>query len=180
MAFRRATVCTVVATATLVLLFPVNASARIPRYYRATIAPADVAPGSVTAFVLRITEGEGSKGSIGSADIFVPSGFSITAPGTVATFDAGGVPTAKTWTSSLDMGGSQIDLRNPGPGGAQKLQPGQYLELSFSAQVACAAGTYVWRSAVRNTNDFHNSGVNFVIAKTQPVPRVTVGSSRPS
>jgi hypothetical protein len=147
---------------------------RIPRYYTATITPADAWPGADTTFVFRITESPGSKGSIGSANIHVPTGFAILDPGTVATFDMNGAPTGKTWTASLD--GSMLELRTPHEA-SQRIQPTEYLELTFQAQVTCTAGTYMWKSAARVTNDFHNNGINFVIAKTQPIPRVSVDTS---
>jgi hypothetical protein len=147
---------------------------RIPRYYTATITPADAGTGSAATFVFRITESRGSKGSIGSANIHVPAGFTILDPGTVATFDMNGTPTGKTWTASLD--GSMLELRTPHLA-SQRIQPTEYLELTFDAQVTCTAGTYAWKSAARVTNDFHNNGINFVIAKTQPIPRVSVDTA---
>ena len=148
---------------------------RIPRYYTATIAPAAAAPGAQVTFVFRITESPGSKGSIGSANVRVPTGFTVVDAGTVTTFDMGGAPTGRTWSTSLDGAGTTLQLRTPN--GTQRIHPTDYLELTFQANVTCAAGSYAWKSAARATTDFHNNGINFVIAKTQPIPRVSVATS---
>src|SRR5205823_1524358 len=102
----------------------------------------------------------------------VPSGFAIVGSvGVPQTFNSNGSPAGKTWSSGLS--GSTIMLRNPGPGPANRLTPGQYVTVTFNATAPCTAGSRTWTTRVKQSNDFSGTGNDFTRSVSDPTVTVT-------
>jgi hypothetical protein len=140
-----------------------------PRWYRPNISPKPLSAGAVSTLTFTITNGYNSAHSLGSANINVPTGFTIVG-GPSAPVLSGD----ETWSSSLSGSGRIIQLRNPGPSKSQRLNFGESVQVSFDVKVPCDAGSYAWTSQVRITNDFSNNGKNFTISPGLSNPRTTV------
>ena len=145
-----------------------------PRWYRPDISPKPLSAGATTLLTFTITNGYNSAHSLGSANINVPAGFTLVgSPSDPITSGD------ESWTSSLNGAGNVIQLRNPGPNKSQRLNFGESVQVSFNATAPCTAGSYVWTSAVRITNDFSNNGKNFIISPGLTNPRTSVSGVCP-
>ena len=117
-----------------------------------------------STFTLTITNLPSSSQGLGSADVTVPSGSTVT--GFVSITAAGG---AKVWSSpTLSGDGRTIFLRNAGPNSVNRLSPGQSLVVVFTVSPSCATGTSTWTVAAKQSNDFKGNGNDFTISGAQP------------
>jgi len=66
-------------------------------------------------------------------------------------------------------------LRNPGPGPANRLNPGQYVAVVFSATAPCTTGLSTWITRVKQSNDFSGTGNDFTRTGTDPQVNVMAG-----
>lgn len=146
-----------------------------PRQYSSAISPGSVSAGSTSSFTFRLTDLTAESRAIGSLNIIVPTGFQAIAVGGVQTFNADNTDAGLTWTAAVGPGGRTVQLRNPGPSTTQDLSYGQYLVVTFDAVAACAAGSYVWKTVLSQTNDFsHHKGKTFALAAGDHNPKVKV------
>ncbi len=136
------------------------------KYYTATLAPSAVpASASQQAFTLTLTNcGTGtpgcpnpSKQSFGSADVQLDPAFgnlsaTVSTPG---------------WSAHVSRVPGLIELRPSGKK-AGAIAPGQSLVVSVLADTPSTIGTYTWTTEVKQANDFHGAGNNFLLAGSQP------------
>lgn len=150
------------------------------KYYIPSIAPTQVTSGtSAASLQFRLANSATSTASLGSANIQVPTGFSVAGALSVSTFNSNGTPAGKTWTAQLSGSTTQtIKLRSPGATSVNSLNAGQYLLLDFTANVPCqlvANGTgYEWPAIVKQSNDFKGTNNNFVLAPNASAASIQV------
>ncbi len=139
------------------------------KLYTPTISPITSAPGATQSYTFTIGNAPTSNQSLGSANISVPSGFTVstTPPLTVS------APAGKTWTAALS--GSTILLRS-GATSSNGLSPGQQVSVTFDADAPCAAAKYEWRTQVKQSNDFLGNNNDFSLATGAAYASVTVSS----
>ena len=125
-----------------------------PKLYSIAV-DVDGSAGTLSTFTVTITNLPQSSAVLGSANITIPSSF-----GTV-TFVGTGVPVAsagKTWSASKS-GTTLIKLRAVGD--MQKLSPGQYVRIVFTATPPANAGassvSYTFGFAAKASRDFSGS-----------------------
>jgi len=115
--------------------------------------PHDVGAGSSTSFTATLVN-EANPQSLGSANITAPPGFTVTgaSPGNIAT-----------------VAGNVVQLRNLG------IPPGQSVAVTIQATAPCTAGTELWQSQAKQSNDFNGPPGNaFVIDSTNTNLTTTV------
>ncbi len=155
---RRGIALTIV-TIVLVCLGAGTAAAAESKRFTASIAA------SGSTFTLMITNLASSSQALGSANVTVPSGHTVT--GFVSITAGGG---AKVWSSpTLSGDGRTIFLRNAGPNSANRLAPGESLVVVFTVSTtACATATSTWTVTAKQSNDFKGAGNDFTISGSQP------------
>lgn len=138
------------------------------KYYTAGINPSSVGAGSSQSYTLTITNDPSSgSNTVGSANITVPSGFSVTSP-TVTTS-----PAPKQWSATLNNG--VIELRS-GQQSTNALANNQSVSVAFTAAAPCATGSYQWTTVVKQSNDFKGTDASNIFRIKGAYPTVTVAS----
>jgi hypothetical protein len=140
------------------------------KVYTPSITPTSSAAGAtVSPYTFKIQNNLSSNQQMGSANITVQSGFTVSNLRNVQT-SAG-----KTWTAVLNTTTTPptIILRNPGPGPANRLNPGEYVTVQFDARAPCVAPTSSWITRVKQSNDFSGTGNDFTRSGPDPVVAVT-------
>ncbi len=116
------------------------------RHYRAAITPTSVASGSSTSLALTITNcneaacpGNPTTNNqlLGSVEIIVPAGFTVTIPASPNPTSATG---GKTWTATLVNGA----IRLGATAGNQRLAAGESVTVTFTASAPSACASYDW------------------------------------
>lgn len=166
-----------------VLAIGVSAASAQPtyKYYSASVTPASVGPRSTTAFLVKLTNCGGtgtctpaSNTSFGSANISVPSGFTV---------DTSNQPAVNLpgWRACLGNGttcgaspNNVVQLRNPS---GTPVAAGGSVVVTVSATAPCTTGPYTWNTIVKQSNDFNGSGNNFNLSGSQPQVTVSSGAS---
>ena len=140
------------------------------KYYTATISPGEVDSGVTQHFTLTLTNcakkttgcTQASQQTLGSANIQVPAGFTVSPPVTVSSDAATG------WSVALVNG--VIELRSDN---STDLIPGSSLAIAVTATTPPDFGAYTWVTQVKQSNDFSGSGNDFTLSGSQP--QVLVG-----
>jgi hypothetical protein len=155
----------------------VGAAAALPalaavtkKLYTPTISPMTSAPGATQPYTFTIRNAQSSNQSLGSANISVPSGFTVS---TTSSLSVSTDPVGKAWTAALN--GSTIQLRS-GATSSNSLMAGQQVSVTFDAAAPCAAGNYVWLTQVKQSNDFLGNNNDFSLAPGAAYASVTVSS----
>jgi hypothetical protein len=136
----------------VLVVVPPGLSVNNPDRYTAAITPTSAvagAPGSVPAssppktYTVTITN-TGSSGKMGSANITLPSAFTITAVTNPPT-----VPSGEAWTATPS--GNTVQLR--ATSNSQTISPGESISVNVTAY-ATSAGPHTWVTAARETINF--------------------------
>lgn len=132
--------------------------------YGATIAAnavpgdpaADVFAGATPSVAITITN-RASEQRLGSVDVAIPAGITVTTTPSLASSQA-------PFTGTAAQAGGVVQLRN------LSLNPGNSATLTFGTRVECSPtnAPYVFSTAVKQSNDFNGSGNDFVISGPQP------------
>jgi len=130
---------------------------------RGDFVPSAAAAGATSTYRLELTNDVTSNQTFGSANVSIPTGFSV--DGTSITAD-------RSWTTSLNSTSGVIELR--AVTSKRALPPGQKLVVTFTATAPCEVGTYVWQTLIKQSNDFNGTGNDFVV---DPQPSVTVSGT---
>jgi len=121
--------------------------------YTILISPGLAAPGSTGSFTLTLTNSGGSQ-ALGSANIAVPSGFTVSIP-------------APTSGWSVTATSPQVIMWRA-PSSASAIQPGANSQVTLSVGAgmsgfACSTNPWTWTSAVKQSNDFSGTGNDFTL-----------------
>jgi len=136
------------------------------RKYSASITPnSDTVGHTLSAYTLTIINDASSTQSLGSANITVPSGYSLVVLGTVT------ASSDKTWTAALASG--VIQLRSNA--NANKLVAGESVSLNLTATSPSSAASYIWVTQAAQSTDGSSMG-NFTREGSDPTVTIT-GSS---
>jgi hypothetical protein len=159
---------------------PPSAAAPSTKAFTAAVTPTSVGAGATEVLTFRLSNRPTSSQGLGSANIAIPTGWNVTlcsaatpCPGLVqdpSNLSTSGSP-PRTWSASI--GGGSIRLRNPGPTSANRLRPGEHVDVAVSATAPCANGETVWTTVAKQSNDFSGVGNDFAIVGTQPTVTVT-------
>ena len=123
-------------------------------------APADAAAevwaGATPALAITLTN-RADEQKLGSADIAVPAGVTLSGPVSLVSSQA---PFAGTVSATA----SALSLRN------MSLKPGRSVTVRLAARIACSAtpSGYVLAVTAKQANDFNGSGNDFTISGPQP------------
>src|SRR6266516_1246136 len=147
------------------------------KFYTPSISPTSSSPGATVSYTFKTLNNTTSSQQLGSANISVPSGFTVGTPISMPhTFNSSDDSSAgKTWTAGLNTSGTTIMLRNPGPGPANRLNPGHYVAVVFRATAPCTTGLSTWITRVKQSNDFSGTGNDFTRTGTDPQVNVMAG-----
>jgi hypothetical protein len=96
--------------------------------YTADVSPHPVGAGQTIDLTLTVVNTSGSQ-QIGSANLTAPSTFSLISTG---------VPSPTGTATKIGSTGGRVELRN------LALPPGQTLTVTFTAEVPCVGGNYLW------------------------------------
>lgn len=123
-------------------------------------APADAAAevwaGATPGVAITLTNRAGEQ-RLGSADIVVPAGLTLSGPASLTSSQAPFAGTVSATTSVLS-------LRN------MSLKPGRSVTVRFAARVECSATqpAHILAVTAKQANDFNGSGNDFTISGSQP------------
>lgn len=174
---RRSTNATILVTAlaflaSLVALVPGAMAATEVKPYRATLLPAS--PASSTAELTLTLYNDAGTQQLGSADLYVPAGVTITNVATNAKYVSGAV----TYGGVTYAG--RIQLRNLAiaPGTSKTLNPSSSL---FTATAGCSGGTKAWGVRAKQANNFSgSSGNDFKLNTTTGSPLTSLTTTFPT
>jgi len=138
--------------------------------YNAFISPTAASAGTALPFTYKLVNL--TNQGLGSANIAIPAGWSVTSVSTPKTFKSNGTDAGYGWTAKVGSG--VIELRSPGPTSANKLLTNEYLTVGFQATAPCVNSSTVfqWTPTVKQSNNFSGSGNDFYLANS--IPTVTL------
>jgi hypothetical protein len=144
-----------VSLALTALSIPAQAGSTKSSTYTASISPTKVTVGDSTAFTLRFAVAASSSNSVGSIQVVVPAGLTVTALGP-ATAPSGWVYSSPSCGSDSPAGcgaagSTLVQVSTPASNGANKVLPGQTLTVSVTATVTGASGARTWVVAGKNS-----------------------------
>jgi hypothetical protein len=132
-----------------------------PKPYAAVVSPGTgVASGGTVGFTLTL-KNDARPQSLGSANLTVAANHDPSIPTSFTYLSTDAHPlldgNPATPRGDATLVGNVIQLRN------MALPAGRFVTLSFSAQAPCTAGTYDWRTAAKQSNDFSGTGNDFLL-----------------
>lgn len=137
--------------------------------FSASMTSSSTFGGVNTNYVVTLTNLISSQQTLGSANVYVPAGFTSIVLGAITP------PPGKTWLPPT-LVGSVIQLRNPGPSNTNALSPGQSVSVAFSAVSPCTPQqTYSVLARAKQSNDFSGFGNDLNLVGLQPVISIVVG-----
>ncbi len=143
---------------------PVSAASPV-RYLTATINPASAPAGSTYSATFVVTNSTQSTQSLGSANVTVPAGFTVTAVGPAS------ATAAKTWTAANVSGVIQLRAaRN-----SDTLGAGESVSTPVTATVSCTVGTATWTTAGMTGTGFSGNAFQLEPDASYPTTMVTAG-----
>lgn len=169
---RRLTLPLAGAAVVVLLVAPAQASTST-KFYSVSVTPTTAEPGTAQAFAVTLTNDAGSTQSLGSANVTVPSAFTVTSPAngaTVAVTSSGG----KAWTVKNASG--VLEFRAASTGDA--LAPAHTVSAAITATTPCVAGSYTFTTAAKQANTFNGPpGNNFVRVGNDPAVVISAGAA---
>ena len=158
------------------IVAPSAASAVPSKPYAAIVSPSTgVLAGGTVGFTLTV-KNDASPQSLGSVNLTVAANHdpSVVAPFTYLTTDAQPLLNGTTPRGDAAIVGNVIQLRN------LSLPARSFLTLSFTAQAPCTAGTYDWKTAAKQSNDFSGTGNDYLLESppASSLTTVTTGTCR--
>ncbi len=139
------------------------------RFYTPSISPTSAAAGSTTSFTVTIknTSPTSTSFKLGSANVTVPAGFGLASVNSLTP------PAGKVWTATKV--GAVLQLRAGGTTTANRLSPGQAVDVTISATVPCPLATSTWPTAAKEGNTF--TGNSFSRVGAEPTTSVVPGAA---
>ena len=148
--------------AVVIAVASAQAAPALKKNYTVSIAPGLAAPGSSGQYRISLGNAASSSQTLGSANITVPAGFTVTAVSPAAT--TAGAP---GWSVSPSSPGPQVVMWRAGTS-ANALRAGTTTTATLSVTAAssftCPRASWTWTSAVKQSNDFSGSGNDFTLA----------------
>ncbi|MEX0990102.1 MAG: hypothetical protein WD206_07385 [Actinomycetota bacterium] len=170
-----------VSVLTLVAIgIPPTLAAPSTKKYTAVVTPTSAAAGQTSVLTFRIGNSTLSTQGLGSANISIPAGWTVAvcspaAPCSGVTQDPSDLKTSgspsRTWNATTSA--SVIKLRNPGPTSANRLRPGEHVDVAVAAEAPCSSGPAAWATVVKQSNDFSGVGNDFTLVGGSPTVTVT-------
>ena len=163
--------------ALLVAALPVSAEAGGSKAsaFTASISPTAVIAGDSTAFTLQLAVAAGSSNSLGSAQVVVPAGFTVTALGPATTPSGWFYSTPSCSSDSPagcgNPGTTLVQVATPNGNGANKVSAGQVLTVSITAAATSVTGVTTWAVAGKNSAAW-SSGTLLTLSGSSPTVRV--------
>jgi hypothetical protein len=144
-----------VSLALTALSIPAQAGSTKSSTYTASISPPKVTLGDSTAFTLQLAVAPSSSNSLGSVQVVVPAGFTVSSLGP-ATTPSGWLYSTPSCSSDSPAGcgaagATLVQVATPSGNGANKVLPGQVLTISVTATVSGATGARTWAVAGKNS-----------------------------
>jgi hypothetical protein len=185
---RRAVSLALLLLAVVAVVGPARAATSTKYYGLALSTPTDpVAGGSTTTYTFNLRNCGGGSSSdcsptstqtLGSADITVPQGFTLTPSSIVSTTPPGGL----LWTTCLGDGftcnaapNNVLQLRANSSRDA--IAPGQSVTLKVNATAPCLGGTYKWVSSAKQSNSYSGPPGNNFTNSNQQDPTTTISGN---
>ncbi|MBA3402517.1 MAG: hypothetical protein H0U05_11100 [Actinobacteria bacterium] len=136
--------------------------------------PTSLTPGVAAAVGFELMNSGNSTHTLGSANIAVPSGFTV-APQTPAKLPVR-LPDGKSWTATYSPASRAIELRAVSSRDA--IAPGQSITATMTVTAPCSATTQRWTTEAKQANSFSGiPGNNFKLVPGKNHPLVTVDST---
>ena len=147
-----------------------SSSASSPVRYdtAAFAAPATIVSGAAQSETLKISNSSQSNQVLGSANVTIPAGYTVTAPSTATGSNHHG------WRISVS--GGLIQLRSGEFAGDNDdgMRPGESLSVTLTVRAPCASGSSTWTVEARQSSDFSGLAANdFVPQAAQPALTLT-------
>jgi hypothetical protein len=145
-------------------------AAPVKKIFTAGISPGTPqGAGLSVIYTYTITNDISSSQTLGSANVAVPSGFTVTSanPQQVT------APAGKSWTANVV--GSSIQLRSGSS--ANALAANQSVSVTFTATDPCAVGSYTWTAQVKQSNDFLGTNNDFTLKPSTSFPSVQISAT---
>jgi hypothetical protein len=150
--------------ATLALAAGLGTAATTAKPYSATVSPTSVGRGSTTTFLFTVTNL--TNQGLGSANVTVPSGWTLVSVGTQTTSPG------RNWKTPT-ISGSTVQLRAQSNG--DRLLTGESVSVQITATAPCSGGGTTWGVVVKQSNNFNGSGNDFYLSSAPPTTAL-VGS----
>lgn len=169
----------IVLAATLVavaaVLGPANA-APSTKHYSATASPGSVAAGSTTTFTVTLTNSATSSQSFGSADIWLPAGFTAAGQPTTSLDGSGWTACFGDGTTCDAAPSNVVEVRSSSS--APSVAAGNSVTVRIPATAPCTTGSSSWQTTVKQSNNYNGPpGNDFVNSGGDPTETVTAGGA---
>jgi hypothetical protein len=157
--------------AVVVAVASAQAAPALKKNYTVSIAPGLAAPGSSGQYTISLGNAATSSQTLGSANIAVPDGFTVT-----GISPAAASPGAPGWSFGTSSSNSQVVMWRAGTS-ANALAPGTgtaaMLSVTAATSFTCPRSSWIWKSAVKQSNDFSGSGNDFTLKTGTPDASLT-------
>lgn len=144
--------------AAVAMLVP-SAAGAATKEYTVHVSPSSLPSGAATQVAATITN-KANPQLLGAVNITPPAGYDVTAAGF-----SGSAPSG----ASASVTAGVVQLRN------LSLAPNASVTVSMTTAVGCAAGSGVWQTAAKQSNDFNGTGNDFTL--TGPASDRTTAAS---
>jgi len=176
---RRGRIAIAISAAVLVIgvFIAIPATATPVKYYTPTISPTcrNVSSTGPLAITLANNMAPGGQG-FGSAQITIPSGWSVNLTGSSFTFANPSTP--RNWSAARLTGTSSSIIQLSSNSSADLVPPQGSVTFSFTATAPSTANpSSTWNTAVKQSNNFLGSGNDFTLNKNPKASQPTVNVS---